>query len=63
MPAKGEKPWLWTVRTSSGGVWTTEILPGWLRTHRLPVGQVDRVYVTAVSRTGVESAQVSRGKP
>ncbi len=57
VPAKGEKPWLWTVRTSSGGVWTTEILPGWLRTHRVSASQIDRVYVTAVSRTGVESAQ------
>jgi uncharacterized lipoprotein YddW (UPF0748 family) len=55
-PAKGERPWLWTIRTSAGGAWTTEILPGWLRTHRLSADRIDRVYVTAVSRTGVESA-------
>jgi uncharacterized lipoprotein YddW (UPF0748 family) len=54
-PAKGEKPWLWSVRTSADGVWTTEILPGWVRVHRLTADRVERVYVTAVSRTGVES--------
>jgi hypothetical protein len=55
-PVKGTTPWLWTVRTLANGAWTSEVLPGWLRTHRLPVGTVDRVYVTTVSRTGVESA-------
>ena len=54
-PGKGEKPWLWTVRTLSNGVWTAEVLPGWLRSHRLPGATFDRVLVTAVSRTGVES--------
>ena len=34
-PARGEKTWLWVVRTRRGGVWTTEILPGSERTHRL----------------------------
>ena len=55
-PAKGGTVWLWTVRTRAGGEWTSEVLPGWLRTHRLPVDGADRVYVTAVSRTGIESA-------
>ena len=55
-PVKGTTPWLWTVRTLANGTWTSEVLPGWLRTHRLPVATVDRVYVTTVSRTGVESA-------
>jgi uncharacterized lipoprotein YddW (UPF0748 family) len=54
--AKGERPWLWTVRSEADGAWTTEILPGSTRVHRLTGTQVDRVYVTAVSRTGVESA-------
>jgi uncharacterized lipoprotein YddW (UPF0748 family) len=55
-PVKGTTPWLWTVRTLANGAWTNEVLPGWLRTHRLSVASVDRVYVTAVNKTGVESA-------
>ena len=58
-PAAGDKPWLWTVRTSAAGSWTTEVLPGWLRAHQLPNGPIDGVFVTAVSRTGVESASAS----
>jgi hypothetical protein len=57
-PKAGEKAWLWTVRTKADGAWTTEVLPGWLKLHRLPFAHVDEVYVTAVSRTGVESSQV-----
>jgi uncharacterized lipoprotein YddW (UPF0748 family) len=56
-PKQGEKAWLWTVRTHANGVWTTEVLPGWLKVHRLPA-TFDAVYVTAVSRTGVESRVV-----
>jgi uncharacterized lipoprotein YddW (UPF0748 family) len=55
-PARGEKPWLWTVRTRSGSTWRTEILPGWLTAHRLGYPEIEEVVVTAVSRTGVESA-------
>ena len=55
-PAAGNTPWLWTVRTFANGTWTSEVLPGWLRSHRLPVAGAERVYVTAVSRTGVQSA-------
>jgi uncharacterized lipoprotein YddW (UPF0748 family) len=51
--------WLWTVRSLSKGVWTSEVLPGWLKTHRLPDATTTRVIVTAVSRTGVESAEVA----
>jgi uncharacterized lipoprotein YddW (UPF0748 family) len=54
-PAQGEKVWLWTVRTYDGSQWTREVLPGWLRSHRLPVSPA-RVIVTAVSRTGVDGA-------
>jgi hypothetical protein len=57
-PGANEKAWLWTVRSEQDGVWTTEIVPGAVRTHRLP-GRPDRVFVTAVSRTGVESAVVT----
>ena len=57
-PAKAETPWLWTVRTLSNGTWTSEVLPGWMRTHRLATSSVDEAIVTAVSRTGIESAEV-----
>ena len=46
-PGKGEKPWLWTVRILANGTWTAEVLPGWLRSHRLPSAAFDRVVVTA----------------
>jgi uncharacterized lipoprotein YddW (UPF0748 family) len=55
-PKPGETPWLWTVRTLRDGGWRYEVLPGWLRSHQL-FGDVDSVSVTAVSRTGVESAR------
>ena len=58
-PAKGTTPWLWTVHTLSNGVWTSEVLPGWLRSHRLSTTTAERVSVTAVSRTGIESAAAS----
>jgi hypothetical protein len=47
---------LWTVRSRRDGAWTGEVLPGWLRSHRLADASGDSLYVTAVSRTGVESA-------
>ncbi|HTE46058.1 MAG TPA: family 10 glycosylhydrolase, partial [Gemmatimonadaceae bacterium] len=59
VPKQGEKVWLWTVRTLANGVWTQEVLPGWLRLHRLPTPNAERVYVAAVSRTGIESAAAS----
>lgn len=52
-PGKGAKVWLWTVQSFSNGQWTSEVLPGWLRIHRL-AGEPERVVVQAVSRTGVE---------
>ena len=58
-PAKGELPWLWVVRTLQGGQWTTEILPNAVRSHRLGVpgaGEIERVVVNAVDRTGNLSA-------
>ncbi len=61
-PAKGETPWLWTVRALSNGVWSSEVLPGWMRSHRLSQTAVDVVVLTAVSRTGIESAP-SRAMP
>jgi hypothetical protein len=55
-PLKGEVVWLWTVRTSRDGAWTGEVLPGWVRSHQFSGALPDSVRVTAVSRTGVESA-------
>ncbi len=57
--AADPRVWLWTVRSLSRGVWTSEVLPGWLKTHRLPDAATTRVILTAVSRTGVESAEVA----
>jgi uncharacterized lipoprotein YddW (UPF0748 family) len=59
MPGHGSNVWLWTVRSVADGQWTTEVLPGWLRTHRLPSQNTNEVVVTAVSRTGIESAAVT----
>jgi hypothetical protein len=55
-PAAKERVWLWTVRALGPSGWTSEILPGWLRSHRLADPATTRVVVTAVSRTGMESA-------
>jgi hypothetical protein len=54
-PARGEKTWLWVVRVQRGEGWTTAVLPGWVRTHRISDGERGRVRVTAVDRTGNES--------
>ncbi|HEY6829448.1 MAG TPA: hypothetical protein VI259_21460, partial [Gemmatimonadaceae bacterium] len=57
-PAEGEKVWLWTVRSFANDKWTNEVLPGWLRAHRIADPRTTRAVVTAVSRTGVESRAV-----
>ena len=57
-PAANEKAWLWTVRSLVGGTWSSEVLPGSTRVHSLATVP-DRVLVTAVSRTGVESEAVA----
>ena len=55
-PAKGRRAWLWVVRTRSDSGWSTEVLPGNQRVHRLAAGaDPDLVYVSAVDRTGNES--------
>jgi uncharacterized lipoprotein YddW (UPF0748 family) len=51
-PAQGEKVWLWTVRSLSGGQWKREVVPGWVRVHRL-ASAPEQVIVEAISRTGV----------
>jgi uncharacterized lipoprotein YddW (UPF0748 family) len=57
-PASDQRVWLWTVRSLGAASWTSEVLPGWLKTHRLPDAGATRVVVTAVSRTGLESPDV-----
>ena len=54
----GERVWLWTVRSYANDRWVNEVLPGWLRAHRLAESATSRAVVTAVSRTGVESRSV-----
>lgn len=59
-PTSGARVWLWTVRTLANGVWMTEIIPGTERKHRLGSNAAERVVVTAVNRTGVESQRVDK---
>ncbi len=56
-PARGEKVWLWSVRSLANGVWTSEVFPGSVSVHRLPA-RPERVLVNAVSRTGILSDSV-----
>ncbi len=53
----GEAPWLWVVRTKTGGKWKVEILPGHEVGLRLPKDgePPSEVVVSAVSRLGQES--------
>jgi len=61
MPGRGRTPWLWVVQTRSDTVWTTEVLPGRERVHRLAAGRdPDAVYVRAVDRTGNQSRPAHR---
>ena len=62
-PTRSDRVWLWTVRALGPSGWTSEVLPGWLRSHRLPDAASTRVVVTAVSRTGVESAATTARAP
>ena len=62
-PAQGERVWLWTVRSYVNGKWIDEVLPGWLRSHRIAEPATSRAVVTAVSRTGVESRPVEARVP
>jgi uncharacterized lipoprotein YddW (UPF0748 family) len=60
-----EPTWLWVIRSRSQSDWTTEIIPGFKATYAFArtVGPspVDAVVVTAVDRTGNESAPVIVG--
>jgi uncharacterized lipoprotein YddW (UPF0748 family) len=58
LDADGDGVWLWTVRTRwSDGRWSSEVVPGWRRTHPLPTRTgptvtPERVVVSAVDRLG-----------
>jgi uncharacterized lipoprotein YddW (UPF0748 family) len=55
-PANGRKPWLWVVQIGSDRGWSTEVLPGSQRVHRLATdGDAGLVYVSAVDRAGNQS--------
>jgi len=61
-PAKGLKTWLWVIQIRSDSGWSTEVLPGYQRVHRLAAGRdPDRVYVSAVDRTGNQSRPAVAG--
>lgn len=66
-PGQGERSWLWVVQCRSGDVWTTEIIPGTTRTHRLTVPEgmpvPDVVRVSAVDRVGNQGAAASARVP
>jgi hypothetical protein len=61
-PQGSEKVWRWVVRYRSGTEWTTILLPGTQLTHMFAGGRTspgpDEVAVSAVDRTGNESAVV-----
>ncbi len=58
-PATDDRVWLWTVRALGASGWTSVILPGWLKQHRLADATTSRVVVTSVSRTGIESPETA----
>ena len=64
-PQGTEPTWLWVIRSRAGAQWATDIVPGLMRAYAFPrtVGpaSVDAVVVTAVDRTGNESAPVIVG--
>jgi uncharacterized lipoprotein YddW (UPF0748 family) len=61
-PQGAEATWLWLIRARVGTDWTTEVLPGLRRFYMIPkpAGGVsaDEVVVSAVDRSGNESAPV-----
>ena len=61
-PQGTEPVWLWLIRARVGNEWTTDVIPGMLRDYVVPrfAGgvQADAIAVSAVDRTGNESAPV-----
>ncbi|HEY3747174.1 MAG TPA: hypothetical protein VGL17_13070, partial [Gemmatimonadaceae bacterium] len=61
-PQGTEPTWLWLIRTRVGSDWTTDVVPGMQRFFAIPRlaggAYADAVSVSAVDRTGNESAPV-----
>ena len=64
-PQGAEKVWLWVLRYRTGTEWSTLIIPGTQLSHMFAGGRTtpppDEVVVSAVDRTGNESAMVAAG--
>jgi uncharacterized lipoprotein YddW (UPF0748 family) len=61
-PQGSETVWLWLIRTRVGSEWTTDVVPGMQRFYTIPRSAsgvtADELAVSAVDRTGNESAPV-----
>ncbi|HEX5727421.1 MAG TPA: family 10 glycosylhydrolase [Longimicrobiaceae bacterium] len=53
-PTRGVSPTWWVIRARRGAAWSTEIVPGWRRSHPLRAGEVEEVVVSGVDRNGNE---------
>jgi hypothetical protein len=64
-PLGTELPWLWVISTRVGTAWTAEIFPGFQRSFKIPRtaggASADEVAVSAIDRSGNESAPVLLG--
>jgi hypothetical protein len=61
-PQGAEATWLWLIRTRTGTEWTNDVVPGLQRFYTIPRAAsgvaADELAVSAVDRTGNESAPV-----
>jgi uncharacterized lipoprotein YddW (UPF0748 family) len=61
-PQGPETVWLWLIRKRAGTEWTNDIIPGFQRSYTIPRGAsgvaADELAVSAIDRTGNESAPV-----
>ncbi len=65
MEPAGAAPAWWLLRVRRGGAWSTDVLPGWTRTHGIAAGEgpaVEEVAVSAVDRVGTEG-RAARAAP
>ncbi len=64
-PQGPEAAWLWVVRVHAGDSWATEVVPGLQRFYTFPrnfgAAEADAISVSAVDRSGNESAAVVAG--
>jgi hypothetical protein len=61
-PGRGENVWQWAIYTRHGPLWKLHVLPAHQRNATLrdssSYGEIDRIYVAAVDRSGNESKRV-----